>query len=290
MPRSCPCDRWLSRAASDLGFLSLPPMAQLLFFRLLAAAMGSDEKGRIRFPASVSASVSRLLNRTETEVETDLATLAELGWLTLDEDGRGIWIAGAKAASAKTEAAQINGLRGGRPRKGETAEAARERRQGAVIVPISGGMEAGPETHGKPTEESSRAAAKLIDKEEAAAATREAPAWVSLGQELAAIAGMDGARGGFNLTPVKGWVDAGASPEVLREVVGRCAARPGYTAPRSLQYFHQPVMEALNAARPREAMPSVATGYEAALRDWQRNGCQGLPPSLAEWRAAQAAA
>lgn len=290
MPRSCACDRWLNRAAADIGFQALPPMAQLIFFRLLAAAVGAEEKGHLRFPCSVSTAVSRLLNQSETEAETQIAALADLGWLVVDEDGRGVWMAGAKAASARAEAAQVNGLRGGRPRKGETREAARERRQGAFMLPIAGGGAETQETEAEPNVESSRVAARLKDTEKEAAATREAPGWVSLGQELAEAAGMDGARGGFNLVPVKGWVDAGASADLLREVVRRCASRPGYRAPRSLQYFHQAVMDALRDAAPSPALPAAPSGYEAALREWQRNGAQGVPPSLAEWRASQAAA
>lgn len=288
MARSCACDRWLSRAAADLGFLALPPAAQLLFFRLLAAAAGAEDRGHLRFPDRVSASVSRLLNRPETDVETDLAALADLGWITLDDDGRGVWMAGAKAASARAEAAQINGLRGGRPRRGESKEAARERRQAEMLFGMQGGAAETQETKPEPKPESSRVAAMASSMEESSSKPRENPVWVSLGMELAEMAGLDPAKGGHNLLPVKGWIDAGADPDVVREVIRRCVARPSYKPVRSLQWFHQPVMEAVRKAAAPE--PTEPSGYEAVLREWQRNGMQGSPPSLAEWRAAQAAA
>lgn len=290
MSRSCACDRWLTRAAADLGFQALPPMAQLLFFRLLAAASGAEDRGHLRFPCSVSAAVSRLLNRTETETGADLAALADLGWVDLDEDGRGVWMRGAKAASARAEAAQVNGLRGGRPRKGEGREAYRERRQGEMMLALKGGVAETQETEAEPRGESSRVAARLKeDTGKEAAAAREAPEWVSVGMRLAEAAGLDPARGGHNLLPVKGWMDAGASADMLLEIVRRCAARPGYGGVRSLQYFHQAVMDALRDSAP-PAPPPQPSGYEAALRAWRDNGCQGVPPTLADWRASQAAA
>jgi murein DD-endopeptidase MepM/ murein hydrolase activator NlpD len=288
MARSCACDRLLSRAASDFGFRALPLLARMLWFELLAAAVAAPQKGHIRFLGSVSESVSRLVNRSETEIAADLDALARLGWLDADEDGRGVWMPGMRAAVARVEAARTNGLRGGRPRKGETADAARERRQGHLALPIAGGRVETQETKTEPSGESSRAAAASSLSEGKQAAAREAPSWVSLAQELAAIAGIDPARGGWNALPVKGWVDAGVPEDVILETVRQVAARPRAKPIGSLMFFHRAVMEAHSREAPRE--PSVVSGYEQALRQWQRDGAQGVPPSLAEWRAGRAAA
>lgn len=294
MARTCLCDRWLTRAAADMGFRALPALARLLWFDLLAAAMVAADKGRMRFPCSVSNAVSRLVSRPETEVETDLAALVELGWLELDEDGRGVALPGVQAASARVEAARSNGLRGGRPRKGETREAARDRRQGALMLPLNGGAAETQETETEPTGESSRAAAKPIAIEaKQAADAREETDWVALGAELADLAGLDAARGHHSALPVKGWLAAGASPDLIRDVVRRVAARPRRDGKPigSLQFFHRAVMEEADRAAP-PAMPAQVgtTGYEAACRRWRENGAHGAPPSLAEWRASQAAA
>lgn len=288
MARSCASDRLLARAAGDFGFRALPMLARMLWFELLAAATAAQEKGHLRFLGSVSESVSRLVNRPETEVAADLDALASLGWLDRDDDGRGLWMPGMRSAVVRAEAARANGLRGGRPRKGESLEAARERRQGHLVLPIAGGRGETQETKTEPSMESSRAAAASALSEEKQAAVRETPAWVSLAHEIAAIAGIDPARGGWNALPVKGWVDAGVPEDVIIETVRLVAARPRAKPIGSLMFFHQAVMEAHGRSAPREASP--VSGYEQALREWQRNGAQGVPPSLKEWQAGRAAA
>jgi hypothetical protein len=290
MPRSCICDRWLTRAAADLGFQALPAAAQLLFFRLLASAAGAEERGRVRFPVPVSIAVSRILNRTETEAETDIAALVDLGWIEIDTDGRSVWMAGAKAQAGRVEAAQINGLRGGRPRKGETPEQARARKQGSLMLPMAGGAEKPTETEREPGVESSRAAAASSSTVQEAAAAGARDGWVSLAQRCAEIAGIDPARGGWNALPVKGWVDAGVPEDVILETVRTVAARPRRSPIGSLMFFHQAVMQAHQAAPAPAGKPSMVDGYQKALREWQANGAQGVPPSLAEWQAGRVAA
>jgi len=294
MARSCLCDRWLTRAAADMGFRALPALARLLWFDLLAAAMVAADKGRLRFPCSVSAAVSRLVNRSETDVETDLAALVELGWLDLDDDGRGVALPGVQAASARVEAARSNGLRGGRPRKGETREDARDRRQGALMLPLAGGGAETQETETEPSGESSRAAAKPIAIEaKQAADAREETDWVAIGAELADIAGLDPARGHHSALPVKGWMEAGASADLIRDVVRRVSARPRRDGRPigSLMFFSRAVMEEVaRAAPPPPPVERSTSGYEHAFRLWRENGAHGAPPSLAEWRAQQAVA
>jgi hypothetical protein len=292
MARSCACDRLLSRAAGDFGFRALPMLARMLWFELLAAATAAPEKGHIRFLGSVSESVSRLVNRTETDVSADLDALATLGWLDRDDDGRGVWMPGMRSAVARVEAARANGLRGGRPRKGETTEAARERRQGALMLPLQGGHRETQETETEPSGESSRAAAKPIATEEEAAAAREAPPWVSLAQDLAGIAGLDPARGGWNALPVKGWVEAGVAADVIVETVRAVAARPRAKPIGSLMFFHKAVMEAHDRARPRDGLPAAEAmdDYDTeVLRPWQANGCHGVPMRRSDWIATRRA-
>ena len=294
MARTCFCDRWLTRAAADMGFRALPALARLLWFDILAAAMVAAEKGRLRFPCPVSDAVSRLVSRPETDIETDLAALVELGWLEIDDDGRGVALPGVQAASARAEAARINGLKGGRRRNGETLEAMRARKQGSLMLPIAGGAGETNETETEPNTESSRAAAKPIAREaKQAADAREETDWVALGMELGDIAGLDTARGRWTCQDVKGWLDAGATPDLIRDVVRhRVSTRKPELGPiGSLKFFTKAVLEAIDRAAPPPP-PAIrpASGYEAALRQWKENGAHGAPPRLAEWQASQALA
>jgi hypothetical protein len=291
MGRRCHCEKLFQRLEGDVRLRTLPMAAQFLWLKLMRlAATTPGFDGVLRFGSDLGflTAVSVAVSHAETEVETALGALERRGLVEPGADGESLRLPDAEHAAARTEAARVNGLRGGRPRKGETREAYNARRQGAFMLPLQGGVPETQETETEPAEESSRLAANPSESEEGSSKPREAP-WVSLGTELAAIAGLDGARGGFNLMPVKGWVDAGASPDLLRDVLRRCAARPGYRPVRSLQYFHQAVMDAMREAAPPEpAQPT--TGYAEAMRAWQRGGCQGIPPSLAEWKASQVAA
>lgn len=265
MARNSSSERQLLRAASDAGFRVLPPMVRLLWFELLAFAAGAPEKGRLRFLHSVSASVARLLSLSETEVETGLETLAKLGLVEEDADTNSLWMPGARAGLARVEAAKTNGLRGGRPRKGETLEqyhARRERermqgmRQGHLMMPISGGQAETQETEAEPNAESSRAVLPTtsfsIDSSSSPTA-REETASASLVAELAGIAKLEGRR--FDSAPVQEWLEAGASAAVLRRAVQLVASRGSYAPERvnGWGYFNPAVREAMATTRPLAA-------------------------------------
>jgi hypothetical protein len=253
MARTTTCERQLLRAASDAGFRIVPPMVRLLWYELLAFAAAAPEKGRLRFLQSVSGSVSRLLSIPETDVETGLETLAALGLVEHDLATYSLWMPGARANSARKEAAQNNGLRGGRPKKGESAEQAYERRQGHMVLPITGGLQETQETKAEPKPESSRAVLTESPLGEKVSTAHETAAWVSLGQKLAEIARLDPARGGHSFHVVRSWLALpGASEDRLCEAVRKVAARPKYdprTQRISLEYFTAAVREHLDRAR-----------------------------------------
>lgn len=193
---------------------------------------------------------------TETEVETGLATLERLGWLERDEETQSLWMPGARAGAARAEAARINGSKGGKPRKGETREEARERRedlrrrQGHLIMGIPGGA---AETHGtqhEPSEESSCAVPTTTSLQElsrSSTAREHDDDVASLAVELAQLARLDARR--FDLQPVQAWLEAGASAALLRQVVQRVASRGSYAPERvnGWGYFTQALREALPA-------------------------------------------
>lgn len=283
MPRSCLCQRLLTRAASDAAFRLLPDPVQLLWFRLVSLATVAPVPGRLRFLHSVPSSVARLVSRPETEIATELRDLAELGLVDPDADGVTLWMPGAREGSARAEAARRNGLLGGARRKGETAEQRRDRRQRELMLPLAGGTqgtEAATEAATEPDNRTDAPVSTSTGESESPPGSgggdraRETPAWVSLGVELAARAGMDGARGGFDYRPVQAWLNAGIPPEVIRAAVEAAIARPSYQPGRaySLKFFDKAVLQAAEEAKARQAVaPRVLTAEqrraEAAAMD-----------------------
>lgn len=288
MARSCACEKWLRRTVSDAAFRVLPAAVRHLWLDLVAYASSSETPGRFRFPASVVASVSLLVSLPETDVQTHLETLADLDLIEFDADGRTLWMAGARDNAARAEAARINGNRGGRPRKGETLEAARARRQQpSFLLPIvgSGAVAETQETESEPRAESSRVATAKPLEEEAKQAARGTDL-VSIGTELADAAGFDGATGGFNFLPVRVWLERGATRELLLHVINQVASRPGYAdrRVRSFAYFNNAVIEAIEAGV--TGKPDPTSGYAEAMRRWHADGMQGDAPERAAFARA----
>ncbi len=253
MARSCFCSKLLARAAADGAFRVLPETARLLWFEILAMASAAQVPGRLRFLHSVQDSVARLVSRSGTEVGTDLADLAAIEMIELDPDGVTLWLPGARAGQARAEAARRNGLRGGARRKGETLEAMRERRERERAASEDGteGTEqrtqAAKLTRGRDfTSPSSKIDSGSSEVQSGGeSAERGAPPWVTLGIELAELAGMDDVRGGYDYRPVQAWLDAGHSPDIIRAAVQRVVDSPGYGERRifTLKYFDKAVME-----------------------------------------------
>ena len=119
------------------------------------------------------------------------------------------------------------------------------------------------------------------------------------GAELAELAGFDPARDGYALTDVRAWLVAGATRELLVDVIGGIARRPSYRKPdRYFRYFNGAVTEAIRDRRsqPARAIATVApadperaaaiAAYNRAFTEWQNNGCMGPGPRLETGRAA----
>lgn len=258
MGKRCACERLFDRLRSDTRLATLPMAAQMLWLQLMRlAAETQDGVLHLGFRLGFLTALSKAVSQSETEVEAALAALEEIGAAVRGEDGRSLLMPEAAAASERRKAAQINGLRGGRPRKGESTEAYRERRQGSLALPIAGGLAETQETERKPSGESSRAAAAIEAKRDSAAAANAGEAWVSLGAELAEIARLDPHRP-WSYHDVKGWLDEGATPEMIRGEVERIAARPGYEPPGvGLRYFAKPIRKLIEQGRAERGSPDV---------------------------------
>nr|WP_314074437.1 hypothetical protein [uncultured Roseococcus sp.] len=290
MGRRCACERLLEFWEGDPRFALAGASAAAIWLRLVRVLQRMGGGSVLRFGSVVgSLSETALAIRTqETELEPALNRLAELGLLAREVDGA-LSIPWLAEGAARASSARNNGLRGGRPRKGESKEDMHARRQGHLALPFSGGAAAAAETQPIPEPESSRASteSKSISNSGQSIDARELYA---LTEELAEIAGMDPARGGYNGSDIRMWLTQGATPDLLREVV-RTVRQRSRAVIKGFRYFNDAVAEALTegraAASPGEAQER--SDYAEAFEDFLAGG--GNPvrfPSPAEWRAAQA--
>jgi hypothetical protein len=299
MARSCPCERVLARLDTDVRLRTLPAAAQMLWVKLMRAALGSHEVGvlHVGTEARFAMLVSIAVSVWETDVETHLETLRNRGLVETDEASGVLRLTDAAAEAARTNAARANGLRGGRPRKGETPEDALRRRQGAFLMALP-----------KPTEpnaESSRArlSVQSVSEEQesnlSVSSPREEstldPAVVqALGNELAELAGLDTVRGAFAFQDVRAWLAAKATPDLLRRVVGDVAAKARAAGKTigSMRYFAAAVRAAIaEAEAPRVVTAAAAYSdlrmgeYHNAVVAWTQTGCVGPAPDLGSYRS-----
>lgn len=280
MASRCLCSRIEALLMGLPMFRTAPAGARWLMFQLAQLLATPAYGGAIPFQDAER--VSLLVSMSVSETETYLEKLLETGLLVRTEAG-GLACPAMEGLLARTSRAAENGRKGGRPRRGETAQEAWQRRQGHLALPIAGGRpEAGPENPGKPKPESSRASDQILQRESSHLDAREL---VGLVEELAQIAGMDPARGGYNGAPVRGWLARGATPALLRDVVATVAGRAASPI-GSFAYFNRAVEEALAegvaspaALRAREADcdDDGHTPYTRALERAHRTG-QPVPP------------
>lgn len=282
MGRRCLCDRVDRLLRAQPWFRVLDPAAKWIAMEL---ARQVAEAPDMRLPYSDPRRVSLSVSVSVPEAETALETLLETGLFLRDEAG-GLSCPALGDLAARASAARENGRKGGRPRKGETPEDAARRRQGSLLLPVRGGHAETQETQPEPRPESSRG--ERESSSISSSVSLDARALVALTEELAAMAGLDPVRGGYHAGPIKAWLAAGATPELLREVVaavrGRSTAEIG-----SFRYFDAAVREAI--ARPAPAPRGAASDSEDSpyIKAWREyefaGGRPGHFPSPAEWYA-----
>ena len=272
MTRRCTC-REIEAALHTHPRLRTLPLAARMLWQLLAHAVQASAGV---LPFSGFARVSLLVSASVTEVETHLPTLLAEG-LVLEEAGTLILPIirdAAEARASRTRAAQENGRKGGRPRKGETPEAAQHRKaQTALMLPMEGGK---PETQ-ETQMESSRASDHQIPISE----KNPSDAWA--GERLKGAVDQMAEAAGFPAGHPYGW----AEPKMwlqrleldtilatLRAVTARAPKPPG-----SWRYF----LKAMDEARNPEPAPSLAAlradlAFREAMREWTANGARGPMP------------
>lgn len=273
MARRCLCARLLAALHEDPRLRTLPLATRMLFLLVAEAAAASPVSGVL--PFRETRRVSLLVSASETEVQTALETLLAEGLLAEDPGG-GLAVPLLQALPPRAEAARRNGSRGGRPRKGETPEAAYVRRQSDMLLTLPGGAAAAAKpAESRDAKPVSPISSKLITQlsaveVEGSARGTETADWIALGTELAEIAGMDGARGGYNYRPVQAWLNAGIPAGVIRAAVTNAVAQRGYRPGQvySLGYFNRVVEEAHgNGAHGIAKAQPVTADDRARMRD-----------------------
>jgi len=313
MSRRCASERLLAFVDEDPRFLMAGLSAAMLYVRLARYAMRMETGGVLVFGSVVGSAkeIAVALSIPATEAETLVDVLIRYGLLHRRQADNALVVPYAAEASARSQAARANGERGGRPRKGETAAEASERRRGATSVPIEGerpktqGAEAEPggdETRTTTTTITTRSNSGDGSRVSAACARAAAPASPALCAEVAEIAGLDAAFGRRRKehAVVEQWLTRGATPDLIRGVLRDVASRTFY-APRNIQtlgYFSGAVMEALRAAEHQGGATGPPRGacvappgnddlspFARALERWSDSGMQGPPPEREDFPA-----
>lgn len=279
MSRHCPCRAILANPRLRL----LPLAARALLIQLVDVASSWPEAGGLRLGgrALSNREIALLVSAEETEVSNLLENLRETGFVNRAETD------GALVLPVSEVSARTGADRGGRPRRGETAEMRRQRlAQGNLILPIAGGAAPAAE---KPREtevsETPASLASSLKKEEASEL-------MALGTELETVAGLDPAKHRYDFRPVAAWLAAGIAASVIRDTISAIAGRPGYRdrGVRSFAYFDQAIRDAARATPPAPPPPPTDPAREAACaafnhatQRWRDYGMLGQPPRLADF-------
>lgn len=281
MPRRCTCSALMRALTTDPRLRSLP-LAARAFWLLLAEA--AEHLGGV-IPFVGSARVSLLVSAPVTETETHLETLLAEGLLVRDGDSLVVPLLreAAEARAGRSAAAQANGRRGGRPRRGETPEEARLRRaQPSLVLPITGGRAETQETQA----ESSRASdSDLSDSQSQIGSDAREPLH-EFAARCAEVVGLDPAKGAWTWQDVAAWRRQGLTDaeilDVLETVTRRTQAKGIKVG--GFRYFQRAMDEAL-ANRPAPAAPvsPETAAYLAQMAEWRIHRLG--PPPIMQGRA-----
>lgn len=265
MSRRCACSRLLAALRDDPRLVTLPLAVRMLFLLLAEAAGRAPEPGVL--PFADPRRVALLVSCAPTEAESGMETLETEGLIR--REGAGLAVPLVQEAATRSEVARRNGSSGGRPRKGETREQYLARRQGEMILPIAGGAAGKPgETEdAKPADSPPVVVGKrdLPSPSTTPPADARVPEWVSLGAEVAEIAGLDGARGGYDFRPVQAWLNEGIAPAAILAAVRGVVAGRSYEARkvRTLLYFGDAVRREADRAGPPPPAPLTQAERES---------------------------
>jgi hypothetical protein len=274
---------------SDPRLRTLPLAARMLWLLLGEYMARAGTPGVLSFAQTER--LSLLVSAPLAEVETSLETLFDEGLLRQEGDTLVCPLLVDAPAPRASRAAE-NGRKGGRPRKGESTEAYRLRRsQTNLVLPIQGDAEKPKETQPQ----------KAYDHEDDLSnspiiITRAPGEVLALAREVALLAGMDPARSDWSAQEVRGWLNLGATPQAIREVVADVMTRRS-GPPGNLRYFGSAIARAVAENRGSGAPAAAGTGAAPSVKgQWSRlfeahldaGGKPGAFPKFEAWVAAQA--
>ncbi|MBS7810523.1 hypothetical protein [Roseococcus pinisoli] len=269
-------------------FKTLPGGARWLCFQLVKLMATPSYAGAI--PFADARRVSLLVSMEVSEVETQLETLVESGLLARDEKGR-LSCPSLGAVAARAAVARHNGSHGGRPRKGETAEQMHQRRQREMLYPIAGGTPEKPSETQRWETASAGAAPRTTSSSSLKSETTQSVArdgdWQQVARRIVAELGLSSPR--IVWTPVRDWMAAGATPEIIMRAVHRQAGEKGFDPAKvfSLNFFRNEVKAEIGAAASGGSGTAAAfygheeTDLDRQHRAWAESGYRGPPPRLA---------
>lgn len=283
MSRKCVCEQLLGSEFVQVRMKLVPAAARWVWLMLAKAMAVSDEPGVLKFGSGVGlfALVSAIASVSETEAETELDNLIRVGLLVRTADDMIAMPAPQRAASKRADAARINGLRGGRPKKADA-----ERAQSSLPLPLPGGAEEKPnENQTRPASVSPTTTASTSSSVSSSSETETD--WVPIARDACEAAGFNDASGLHTYGVVKDWVAAGATRALILEVI---TAKTGSHV-RTLRYFDKAIREAVQVAKARPPEPAAQPEWERVARSdwneavdrWQSYGRKGAVPNLAEY-------
>ena len=240
--------------ANDARLRAAPLAAQAVWMRLMVTmdALGISVLRFGSMPHNLTL-VSKAACIDETELETHLAILVAYGLLRLEPDGA-IAAPIPIGTDRRAEAARINGLKGGRPRKHPDGK------QREMAMAISGGK---ADFKTEPAASVSTAIAKLESiKAKKAIAVADADV-ERIGLAALAEGGLDGQRCDI----VRKWLQDGATEHLITETIHRKMA--GGAAPKHLGYFDAAIRDAMTRP-PASDAPATARSraFQLAMDEW----------------------
>lgn len=280
MGKRCDCGFVMAAFEGDPRLAALPLAVRALWLVLVRRMQALGEVALV-FGSVVpdAREVSLLVSINETELETHLQPLLARGLLVRREADGALACPLLEGRRSRSDAARINGLKGGRPRKDGSPP-----RQRTMVLPIVGGA---AQVAAEKPEEPSVSPAKLSSsfQEKAEAKPSLTPELVRrVGEAAAEAAGLDPARGAWTFGPVRSWLEAGADEALILRVVRQVMGRPNPPQPQGLGYFGKAVLAELEvrpvvvASEPGVVWAETAAEFNARLDAFERGGMRGDVP------------
>lgn len=301
MARKCACERLLDLVEHQPQFMRAGLAGTMVFIKLvrMMTRFGDGSSLRLGFVFGSWKEVADWARIPETELETQLENLKLCG--IVDFDGASVSISETLVPrDRRAEAARLNGGKGGRPRKNGPAPHQRE-----FLYPYEGGLSEVSAAPAETKTETQRGTqletgtgggttTSFSERESSSESNRTDPPWVLLGRDLAAILHLD-PDGRHRFDIVKGWLEAGASSAMLKEVFREVMARKSPPPHPSFSYLDKVIRPRLRTSVATSSGPEVASPmtveqhkraaeWDAIYTRWKKEGFHGVQaPKRKDW-------